>query len=153
MLHLRPLAGIALLSAVVLLGAAESGNTTVCKLAFGMRGWSKHFEQSQGRGTITCDNGQTATVEIVGRGASLKDGAGAFGSGGEATFSAVLDISAVLGSYQLPPAAKVGNAKKLGIGAAMSNGQATLTFALTGPAADFPATFGRIGIFPHPLSY
>jgi spore coat protein U-like protein len=153
MLHVRPFAGIALLSAVVLLGAAESGNTTVCTLAFGMRGWSTHFEQAQGRGTITCDNGQTATVEILGRGASLRDGAGAFASGGEATFSAVLDISAVLGSYQLPATAKIGNGKKMGVGAAMTNGQATLTFPLTGPAAVFPATFGRIGIFAHPLNY
>jgi hypothetical protein len=127
-------------------------DTTICKLSFAMRGYSKNFEQSTGRGTITCDNGQTATVAILGRGASLRNGADAL-QDGTGTFSAVLDISALFGSYALPPAARVGNARPLGAAGAMSNGEATITFPMTGPAADMPATFGRIGILPHPLSY
>jgi hypothetical protein len=127
-------------------------DTTVCKLSFTLRGYSKNFEQSTGRGTIACDNGQKATVEILGRGASLRSGAGAV-QDGTGTFSAVLDISALFGSYALPPAARAGNARPLGAAGAMSNGQATITFPMTGPSATMPATFGRIGILPHPLTY
>ena len=134
------------------LPAIASADTTICKLAFDMRGYSGNFEQSNGRGTITCDNGQTATAAIIGRGASLKSGQGGF-TGGTGTFSAVLDISALFGSYVLPAAARVGNQRPHGVAGAMSNGQATITFPLTGPAADMPATFGRIGIIPHSLSY
>ncbi len=143
-----------LFGALLSLGTAAEADTTLCKLDFGMRGWSKHFETAVGRGTITCDNGQTTTVAIQGHGATaLPDGGGAFASGGTATFSAVLDISALLGSYVLPPAARAGNARPLGIAGAMSNGQATITFPTTGPSSKFPATYGRIGILPHSLSY
>ena len=132
--------------------AIARADTSICTLSFEMRGYSHHYEQSVGRGTIVCDNGQTTTVEILGRGANLKNGAGAF-TGGKATFSAVLDISALIGSYVLPAAARAGNARPLGVAGAMSNGQATITFPLTGPSATMPATFGRIGLIPHSLSY
>ena len=145
-------ASAAFLVASVALGAVARADTTICKLEFGMRGWSKHFEQSTGRGTITCDNGQHATVAVIGYGADLRDGAGAF-TDGTGTFSAVLDISVVIGSYALPPAARVGGARPLGVGGAMTTGQATITFPLTGPTSHIPATFGRLSIIPHSLSY
>jgi hypothetical protein len=146
------LASAAFLIASTALGTAARADTTVCTIAFGMRGWSKHFQQATGRGTITCDNGQHATVAVIGRGASLSDGAGAF-TGGTGTFSAVFDISALIGSYALPPTARIGGARPLGAAGAMSSGQATITFPLAGPTANFPATFGRISIIPHPLAY
>jgi hypothetical protein len=134
-------------AASAILCTAARADTTACTLSFAMRAYSKHFMQSSGRGTIVCDNGQKAEVSILGRGANLANGAGAF-AGGEATFSAVLDISALLGSYTLPASATVGNARPLGVAGAMSNGQATIVFPRTGPAATMPATFGRIGIIP-----
>jgi hypothetical protein len=151
MLRILP-GSVAVLVAFAALATSAFADTTVCKLSFSLRGYSKNFEQSTGRGTISCDNGQTATVAVLGRGASLRDGAGALADG-SGTFSAVLDISALFGSYVLPPAARAGNARPLGAAGAMSNGQATITFPMTGPSAKMPATFGRIGILPHPLSY
>jgi hypothetical protein len=146
------LGGFAVLAAFAGLATSARADTTVCKLAFSLRGYSKNFEESTGRGTITCDNGEKATVEILGRGASLRNGAGAL-QDGTGTFSAVLDISALFGSYVLPPAARAGNARPLGTAGAMSNGQATITFPMTGPSATMPATFGRIGVLAHPLGY
>src|ERR1051325_2536772 len=52
-------------------GSARAADANVdCKLRFNLSGWSIIYKHAEGNGTITCDNGQQATVkiEVVGGG-------------------------------------------------------------------------------------
>jgi hypothetical protein len=71
---------------------------TNCSMKFSMKGWSAFYKTSKGEGTITCDNGETATVTL-----KLTGGGITFGKsetkGGTGKFSPVGKLENLLGSY------------------------------------------------------
>ena len=92
----------ALLCAGVLTGvpatSAQAGKAPVkCHLTYSLSGWSAIYQHAEGRGDITCDNGESAAVSISMHGGGLT--AGKFHVSGRGDISNVYDIKEVYGSY------------------------------------------------------
>ena len=77
---------------------ALADGETNCSMKFSMKGWSAFYKTSKGEGTITCDNGETATVTL-----KLTGGGITFGKSetkdGIGKFSPVGKLENLLGSY------------------------------------------------------
>lgn len=77
---------------------ALADGETNCSMKFSMKGWSAFYKTSKGEGTITCDNGQSATVTL-----KLTGGGITFGKSetknGTGKFSPVGKLENLLGSY------------------------------------------------------
>ena len=68
-----------------------------CDLTYSLAGWSAIYQHAEGRGDITCDNGQKAAVTISMHGGGLT--AGKFHVSGKGEISNVYGIKDVYGSY------------------------------------------------------
>lgn len=68
-----------------------------CDLTYSLAGWSAIYQHAEGRGDITCDNGQKAAVTINMHGGGLT--AGKFRVSGKGEISNVYSIKEVYGSY------------------------------------------------------
>src|SRR5260370_17765689 len=107
-----------LLSTPISLAISHSGNQltgpdtfapttpakTVCEMQFTLKGWSAFYKTAKGNGTITCDNGQKASVRIEARGGGLTAGKSQV-SDGHGKFSSVNNINELFGSYGAASAA------------------------------------------------
>lgn len=69
-----------------------------CEMTFTMKGWSAIVSKSEGKGVVTCDNGQRADVALEIKGGGLTFGKTSIDDG-KGVFSDVADISEILGSY------------------------------------------------------
>jgi len=69
-----------------------------CDLTFNLKGWSAIYKTAKGEGTITCDNGQTANVDIKIVGGGLTFGKSEIFNG-KAEISGVRAIDDIFGSY------------------------------------------------------
>jgi hypothetical protein len=73
------------------------GNAS-CEMTFTMKGWSAFVAKAEGKGVVTCDNGQRADVTL-----SITGGGLTFGKTeveeGKGVFSRVADISEIFGPY------------------------------------------------------
>ena len=77
---------------------AQAGGAPVkCHLTFSMSGWSAIYQHAEGRGRVTCNNGQRAAVTISVHGGGLT--AGKFHVSGHGDISNVYSIRDVYGSY------------------------------------------------------
>jgi hypothetical protein len=76
---------------------AQAGAPVKCHLTFSMSGWSAIYQHAEGRGKVTCDNGQRAAVTISVHGGGLT--AGKFHVSGHGDISNVYSIRDVYGSY------------------------------------------------------
>ena len=65
---------IAAVGLICMVPAASRGATTKCTMRFDLSGWSAFYKTASGRGTVTCDNGQTASVVIRAKGGGLTVG-------------------------------------------------------------------------------
>jgi hypothetical protein len=75
-----------------------AGNAPVkCHLTYSLSGWSAIYQHAEGRGDITCDNGQSAPVTISIHGGGLT--AGKYHVTGRGEISNVYGIKDVYGSY------------------------------------------------------
>lgn len=68
-----------------------------CHLTYSLSGWSAIYQHAEGRGDITCDNGQSAPVSISVHGGGLT--AGKFHVTGRGEISNVYGIKDVFGAY------------------------------------------------------
>lgn len=68
-----------------------------CHLTYSMSGWSAIYQHAEGRGKVSCDNGQRAAVTISVHGGGLT--AGKFHVSGHGDISNVYSIRDVYGSY------------------------------------------------------
>jgi hypothetical protein len=100
-----------------------------CEMAFTMKGWAAIVAKAEGRGVVTCDNGQRAdvTLEITGGGLTfgktqIDDGKG--------VFSDVTDISQVFGAYAQAEAT-AGAVESVGA-QAMTKGEVSLAITTKG---------------------
>ena len=78
--------------------AGQQAASVSCEMTFSMEGWSLIVSKAEGKGTVTCDNGQTAEVVIEVTGGGLTVGKTKIDKG-TGKFSKVADISEIFGSY------------------------------------------------------
>ena len=78
--------------------AEQQAADVSCEMTFSLEGWSAIVSKSEGKGTVTCDNGQTADVVIHVTGGGLTFSKTKIDEG-TGKFSRVADISEVFGSY------------------------------------------------------
>jgi hypothetical protein len=79
--------------------AAKQGPGNVsCEMTFTMKGWSAFVTKAEGKGVVTCDNGQRADVVLAITGGGLTFGRTEVEEG-KGVFSDVTDISEIFGSY------------------------------------------------------
>src|SRR5260370_28884453 len=77
---------------------------TVCEMQFTLKGWSAFYKTAKGNGTITCDNGQKASVRIEARRGGLTAGQAQVRDG-QGKLSLVNNIRELVGSYGAASAA------------------------------------------------
>lgn len=120
---------------------AQAG--TMCEMKFTMSGWSAFYKTSSGTGTIRCDNGQKAKVNVSSKGggitfgrSKIKDAVG--------KFTEVDDISDLFGSYGQGEAhAGAGKSAKASV---VTKGDISLAIAGKGTGVDVGISFGKFTI-------
>lgn len=78
--------------------AGEKPRTISCEMTFTMKGWSAIVSKSEGKGLVTCDNGQRADVNLSITGGGLTFGRTQIDEG-KGVFSNVTDIGEIFGAY------------------------------------------------------
>lgn len=136
------------LLATLLLGlslapAAQAAGPIDCTLRFNVSGWSIFYKTSAGTGTVSCSNGQRATVKIRSKGGGLTVGKSSI-SGGRGEFSGVRNIDDVFGTYVTAEAHA--GASKSSKAQVMSKGNVSLALAGTGEGWDLGIAFGKFVI-------
>lgn len=124
-------------------GTLAGEKLTDCRMTFNLRSWSAFYKSSEGEGTITCDNGQTAKVRIKAKGGGLTFGKSEI-IGGTGKFSGARNIDELLGSY-VQSEAHAG-AGKSADAQALTKGEVSLALAGTGRGVDVGFAFGKFTI-------
>ncbi len=122
---------------------AEDKGEVKCHMGFSMHSWSVFYKSGKGTGTITCDNGQKASVKLRSHGGGITFGKSKIVNG-EATFSKVSSINELFGGY-----ASVGGdagAGKSAGGQSMTKGEVSMSLSGTGKGVDIGFDFGKFKI-------
>jgi hypothetical protein len=114
-----------------------------CTMKFSLKGWSAFYKRADGTGTVTCNNGQTATVKLEARGGGLTAGKSSI-ENGTGEFSNVKNIDEIFGKYAAAEAS-AGAVKSSGA-QAMTKGEVSLALAGTGRGWDLGISFGKFTI-------
>ncbi len=134
---------LAPVAAVATPGARAAEATMECTMDFTLSGWSVIYQTADGRGTVTCANGQSMDVKITAKGGGLTVGKYKIDDG-RGHFSGVNSIDDVLGSYATANAhaGAVGSSHA----AAMTKGDVSLALTGTGKGWDIGAGFSAFTI-------
>ena len=116
---------------------------TVCEMRFTLKGWSAFYKTAKGNGTITCDNGQKASVRIDAKGGGLTAGKSQV-KDGHGKFSSVSNISELFGSYGAASASA--GAVKSGEAHAMTKGEVSLALSGHGTGFELGVSFSKFTI-------
>jgi hypothetical protein len=117
--------------------------TVKCSMTFEMKGWSAFYKRSNGTGTVTCSNGQRASVKLAARGGGLTAGKSSI-EDGKGEFSAVKSIEEIFGNYAAAEA-HAGAVKASGA-RVMTKGEVSLALSGTGRGWDLGVAVGRFSI-------
>jgi hypothetical protein len=114
-----------------------------CDMTYTLKGWSAVYKTAKGEGTITCNNGSTAQVEI-----SIHGGGLTFGKteiyNGKAEISGVHSIDDIYGSYAAASAhASVAKGGEVQV---MTKGTVSLALAGSGEGVDVGVDFSKFTI-------
>ena len=134
---------LVLLSAGGTTAAQAAAANVTCKLTFTMSGWSAFYKTASGTGTIKCDNGQSMNVKLEAKGGGLTVGKSSI-EDGHGQFSAVYNISELLGSYAAAEAHA--GAVKSSQAQVMTKGEVSLALSGTGRGWDLGIAFGKLTI-------
>jgi hypothetical protein len=134
---------VGLLLAASHVQAADPAATVKCEMKFTMKGWSAFYKRSSGTGTVTCNNGQSASVKLEARGGGLTAGKSSI-ENGHGEFSAVKNIDEIFGAYA-EAQAHAGAVKSSGA-RAMTKGEVSLALNGTGRGWDLGVAFGKFTI-------
>ena len=138
---------ISRISTVVIAGLLfalpATAGMTACTMTYGLKGWSVFYKEYKGSGSVTCENGQKAHVNIVTKGGGLTLGKSEIDHG-TGIFSAVKDINEIFGTY----VALDGHAgiTKSAEGWAMTKGEVSLALAGQGRGFDIGFSIGGFTI-------
>lgn len=116
-----------------------------CRLDFSLTGWAVIYKQAEGRGTVTCGNGQSAPVSIVAKGGGLVAGKYRIDDG-NGRFNKVRDIRETFGAYAQAEAEA--GVVKSGTAQVLTKGDVSLALAGKGRGWDIGISFGRFKIEP-----
>jgi len=133
----------ALLLSLIAAAPAGAATTTVCQMDYTLKGWSAFYKTARGSGTITCDNGQTASVKLSAKGGGLTAGKSEVRDG-YGKFSEVSDINELFGSYIA--AAAAAGAVKSSEAQALTKGEVSLALAGKGTGVELGVSFGKFTI-------
>jgi hypothetical protein len=122
--------------------AAERAKTS-CKMHFRLEGWSILYQTAKGTGTIRCDNGQSAQVELNVKGGGLTAGKSKIEKG-IGKFSEVSNISELFGPY-VKAEAHAGVVKS-STAQVLTKGTVSLALSGVGEGVDLGIAFGRLTI-------
>ena len=125
------------------IGARAEAATTTCEMKYTLAGWSAFYKTASGQGTITCDNGQKASVSLSAKGGGLTAGKYKI-TDGYGKFSEVTDIAELFGTY-VQGAAEAGAVKSSGA-SAMTKGEVSLALAGHGTGVNLGVSFGKFTI-------
>lgn len=125
-------------------GSARAADANVdCKLRFNLSGWSIIYKHAEGNGTITCDNGQKATVKIEVIGGGLTAGKYRIDDG-KGEISHVRSVDDVFGDY-VQAGAEAGVVKS-GQAQLLTKGTTSLALAGTGEGVNLGISVGKFTI-------
>lgn len=124
---------------------AKKGGSVKCHIKFNLSSWSVFYKRSEGKGVITCGNGQEAYVKISAHGGGVTFGKSEIKKG-HGTFSKVNDISDLFGGYATSEAHA--GASKSSDAQAMTKGDISLAISGTGKGYDLGFAFGSFKIKP-----
>ncbi|WP_266158519.1 hypothetical protein [Dyella silvatica] len=114
-----------------------------CKLKYNLAGWSIIYKHAEGRGTITCNNGQSANVKINVVGGGLTAGKYRIDNGtGDITH--VRSINDVFGDYA--QASAEAGVVKSGTAQILTKGTTSLALAGTGEGVNLGISVGKFTI-------
>lgn len=115
-----------------------------CEIKFNLKGWSAFYKTAKGSGTVTCSNGQKASIGI-----KLKGGGITFGKSeirnGTGKFSDLMDISEIYGGYVAAEAHA--GAGKSTQAAVYTKGEVSLALVGKGRGVNVGWDFGKLTIF------
>ncbi len=131
-----------------ILGVSESANAKgmiKCTMDFELSSWSVFYKKGDGTGSIECDNGQKAKVEIKTRGGGFTFGKSKIVDG-HGKFSKVVDISDLYGGYAAADAhASAGESAEARV---MTKGEVSMALSGTGKGISVGFAFGSFQIEP-----
>jgi hypothetical protein len=110
-------------------------------MRFTLSGWSAFYKTASGSGTITCDNGQKASVRLSSKGGGLTAGKYKIRDG-YGKFSEVGDISELFGTY-VQGGAEAG-AGKSSTAQVVTKGEVSLALAGNGTGVNLGVSFGKL---------
>jgi len=118
--------------------AVHAAETMKCTMKFTLSGWSAIYQTADGRGMVTCANGQSMDVHISAKGGGLTVGKYKLDDG-VGHFSGVASIDDILGGYATANAhvGAVGSSHA----AAMTKGDVSLALTGTGEGWNIGAGF------------
>ncbi|HZF12363.1 MAG TPA: hypothetical protein VFE33_26545 [Thermoanaerobaculia bacterium] len=131
------------LAGVWVAAAPAAAKGTDCQMKFTLKGWSAFYKVAHGRGTITCDNGEKATVTLEAKGGGLTAGRSEIRNG-LGKFNEVGDISELFGTY-VQAGATAGAVKAAGA-SAMTKGEVSLALSGKGSGFELGVAFGKFTI-------
>ncbi|HEV8376642.1 MAG TPA: hypothetical protein VGR38_10485 [Candidatus Polarisedimenticolia bacterium] len=120
-----------------------TSDVTKCDMKFELKGWSAFYKTAKGTGTITCSNGQKASVNVKSTGGGITFGKSEI-LNGIGHFSGARNIEELFGSY-VQSEAHVG-AGKSSSAQAMTKGEVSLALKGTGRGVDLGFAFGKFTI-------
>jgi major membrane immunogen (membrane-anchored lipoprotein) len=149
----RSLTRMMLCTLVILAGAAPAllarkekkksqtqGELISCEMKFDLKGWSAFYKTAKGNGTITCDNGQSASTSIKAKGGGITFGKSDV-INGTGKFSGARSIHELFGSYA--QAEVHAGAGKSAAAQALTKGEVSLVLTGTGRGVDVGFAFGK----------
>lgn len=134
---------LATATAPLLLALPAAAGATTCKMTYSLKGWSVFYKEYRGSGTVTCQNGQRASVSVVARGGGVTFGKSEI-SDGRGTFSGVEDIGEIFGTYFAVDGHA--GATRSAEGWAMTKGEVSLALYGMGRGFDLGFSFGGFTI-------
>jgi len=122
--------------------AAETANVK-CHLKYSLSGWSSIYKHAEGKGYITCDNGQHAAVKITVVGGGLTAGKYHIDNG-KGDISNVHGIADVFGDYA--QAGAEAGVVKSGTAQVLTKGTTSLALTGTGQGVNLGVSVGKFTI-------
>jgi hypothetical protein len=116
---------------------------TACQMRFELKGWSAFYKVASGTGTITCENGEKASVKLSAKGGGITAGKSEIRDG-LGKFSEVSSIKELFGTY-VSASAGAGAVKDV---SAMAMTKSEVSLALSGKGSGFElgVAFGKFTI-------
>ncbi|KRF01921.1 hypothetical protein ASG87_10470 [Frateuria sp. Soil773] len=114
-----------------------------CDLRFNLEGWSLIYKHAEGRGTVTCSNGQSSPVKISVVGGGLTAGKYRI-TNGKGEISKVRGIADVFGDYA--QAGAEAGVVKSSTAQVLTKGTTSLALAGTGEGVNLGVSVGKFTI-------